>query len=223
MFSGRSLALRRGGSPRQKPFDSYMKHFTSRILFCVLILSCATVSLFAQRQTPGRSSIELYGSAIHGYGGGIALSNYGFNGRTVLGLDVFQRELGILVPANEGSDEMFFRKPSYEAMFTGGYLWRVLSNRSRSIILSAGICVGLGVRYCSEMSYFRDNYDGFGDVATVGFVCAFYPDVQVEFFPAQNMCGFVSFRPRLYAWDHLGAPYTSWFAPLASVGLKYYL
>lgn len=235
MFSGRSLALRRGGSPRQKPFDSYMKHFTSRILFCFLILLCASVSSFAQRQTPGRSSVELYGSAIHGYGGGIALSNYGFNGRTVFGLDVFCDHLAYYTPEIYSKDDEMvqpridYSYPSTQVLGTIGYLWRIYSNRSRSVVFSGGISVGLGVRYSPSMSGRSKTYDDYGNpsmsssYSSVGFLCAFIPELQMEAFPARNISMFASFRPRVLPWDVLGSSYMSWFAPVASVGLKYYL
>lgn len=209
-----------------------MKKFSTRllVLICVLcVVSC--FESYAQRQTAGRSSIEAYGSLIGGYGGGAAWSNYGFNGRTYFGLDIFNRNLGFYTDEILDKDgglvepRMDYSIPSWEALFTMGYMWRLVANRSRSVILSAGGGIGAGVRYCPGLGDFEwgdgnGNYTSYG---TVGFLFVISPDIQIEVFPASNLSAFLSLRPKVCPWDTLGKGYVGWFAPQASVGLKYYL
>ena len=223
-------------APHQKPFYCNMNKFFVKVLVCIGVFAAAfSVDSYAQRQTAGRSSMELYGSGITGWGGGFAWSNYGFNGRTYFGIDVFSKRLGYYTPDIYNQDgELIeprhtdFIVPSYEVLATMGYLWRIASNRSRSFIFSGGIGIGAGVRY-SPVLHGQHPYDnnGKGELTTyypsIGFLFSVTPELQMEMFPANNVSAFVSLRPRVFPWDTLGKLWTSWFSPQVCLGLKYYL
>ena len=212
-----------------------MNKFFVKVLVCIGVFAAAfSVDSYAQRQTAGRSSMELYGSGITGWGGGFAWSNYGFNGRTYFGIDVFSKRLGYYTPDIYTKDgDMVqprnddFITPSYEVLATMGYLWRIASNRSRSFIFSGGIGIGAGVRYSPALGRYHvyDEYGELPDVyyASVGFLFSVTPELQMEMFPANNVSAFVSLRPRVFPWDTLGKWWTSWFSPQVCLGLKYYL
>ena len=212
-----------------------MNKFFVKVLVCIGVFAAAfSVDSYAQRQTAGRSSMELYGSGITGWGGGFAWSNYGFNGRTYFGIDVFSKRLGYYTPDIYTKDgDMVqprnddFITPSYEVLATMGYLWRIASNRSRSFIFSGGIGIGAGVRYSPALGSYHvyDEYGELPDVyyASVGFLFSVTPELQMEMFPANNVSAFVSLRPRVFPWDTLGKWWTSWFSPQVCLGLKYYL
>ena len=222
-------------APHQKPFYCNMNKFFVKVLVCIGVFAVAfSVDSNAQRQTAGRSSMELYGSGITGWGGGFAWSNYGFNGRTYFGIDVFSKRLGYYTPDIYTKDgDMVqprnddFITPSYEVLATMGYLWRIASNRSRSFIFSGGIGIGAGVRYSPALGSYHvyDEYGELPDVyyTSVGFLFSVTPELQMEMFPANNVSAIVSMRPRVFPWDTLGKWWTSWFSPQVVLGLKYYL
>lgn len=191
----------------------------------------------AQRQTPGRPSIELYatgGASPVGpfgpTGGGATWNMHHHLGHLTAGLDVliapvryveeaiFADDGTMLAPENVNE---FF---SYDVRAGGGYMVRLLSTRSRSVIFSAGGLAYIGVRYCPDLSQFTISSGSKAGqkVGQVGFLMDLVPEAQLEVFVSNNMSLYGSFRPRIEIVNTLAGK-GDWIRMYAGLGVKYYL
>ena len=205
----------------------------SKIL-CGLLLSASLFLLGspradAQRQTPGRPSLDMYGSfGSTGFipaGGGLVWCNYDFGGRTAIGIDVYRAPHSFTEAPIYSGKEMVAPEIHHEFMSTDvtatvGYLLRVAAPRSRAVILSAGGHLLLGVKYAPEMGGFVK--DSMRNYAQAGFLIGIAPEVQLEVFVSRNVSLYGSARPRVRVYSALGG-HDDWFRMSGAAGLKIYL
>lgn len=219
------------GPPMIKKPLSVMRAFSSFTLrlLTVAVLVSLPVASRAQRQTPGRPSLDGYVSFGPGFGvagGGFYWCNYDFVGRTHFGLDIFREAHGFTEEAIYSSDQtMVAPESDYEFMATDvcgsvGYLYRLLAPRSRVIVLSAGGHLLFGAKAAPEMSNFKKSTTA--NYSAVGFFMGAVPEVQLELFPFRNVSLYVSARPRLRLFSSLGGR-SDWFVFSSSFGAKVYL
>lgn len=206
------------------------------ILFAGVLFS--SQPCYAQRQTPGRGSVDgtffmdLTGG-VRPTGGRLTYSSYGFNHHLSFGLDVLYRpnqytEPDVYDPANPTMVVLpgeVHQLPSYEIVALAGYKYRFWNTRNRSFILSAGAYIGLGIQYCREMAQYVkeqdvDNVKNFGEA---GFVAQMVPEVTFEWFPLNNVSLFASFDPKVYFVNALGGDKRPWIRLFLGFGTKYYL
>lgn len=206
---------------------------TVRIISLLAVLCMAAAPVRAQRQTPGRPSMDGYvtlANTQRGFGlagGGFAWCNYDYGGRTSLGVDVF---LDIQTLSEEAVydsyGELVFPEEnytfgSYDVCAAGGYFFRLLAPRSRVFILSAGGTLLVGAKYCKPVSgFYKDGGDK--KYSPVGFLLGMVPEVQAELFPFRNVSLYVAARPRVEFLCGLGG-HSEWFKMSYAGGLKIYL
>ena len=210
------------------------------ILVFAAALSCTCA--FAQRQTPGRFSVEAYGSVGKGFnplsleyqeifafnGGGLNLSYYDYSGRMVYGVDAFMQPHCLVEEAiedNSGNliapeETHYMQAVNYSA--SAGYLYRLWGLRSRALTLSAGASLLVGASVCEDLSLYHKSARVSEMNAPVGFYLAAVPEVQLECFPFRNLSVYASFRPRMRFVDTLAGK-SDWLLLSGSFGLKVYL
>lgn len=202
-----------------------LKFFCSLLAFALLSVTFC----HAQRQTPGRPSLDLYASfgtaSAVPAGGGFFWCNYDYSGRTCLGLDVFREWHGYTEPAIITGGKEVAPEENYEFVSTDicasvGYMFRVLAPRSRFFILSAGGHALVGIKYLPDMSSFMKSDDK--AYSSVGFYLGVVPEVQMELFPFRNVSLYGSVRPRARAISSMGGR-DRWFNLSFAGGVKIYL
>ena len=205
--------------------------FLRGLLLCGFLLSFSLEGM-CQRQTSGRPSFDGYvnfgfgnGTPFRIAGGGVSWCNYDFMGRTALGLDVFTEPLYYTEPAVITNGEVVAPEIPWSFMATDicgsvGYMFRLLSPRNRSVILSAGAHLLLGAKYCPEMAGFKKS--GEKNYSQVGFFLGLVPDVQLEVFPFRNVSLYAGFRPRARLVSGIGGS-DKWLTLSATAGFKVYL
>lgn len=195
------------------------------VLFAVL----APLYVFAQRQTQGHISAELYGgmgpsikqytSGIPGideekvrfpsFNGGAAICFYDYSGRIVVGLDFFSHAQGYRESAIYSRPDLDLISPefchAYQAQVYSvyaGYMYRLWATRPRNFILSAGGYLDIGLSVCEDLGRHISPDTNYAE-STSGFFLGLIPDVQMEFFPLSSASVFLSFRPHLRIVDLL--------------------
>ena len=207
-----------------------VKHF---LFGAALLLVCFGAS--AQRQTPGRPSVEAYGSlavsnpAYMG-GGGAFWCNHYFNGHTLFGLDYLREHHGFYRDAVYAKDgETMVEAPIADRFWSNdicgsiGYMFRIWAPRSRVVVFSAGGSLLAGIRYAPEMEAYPVEVGGDKMFSPVGFYMGLVPEVQFEVFPFRNVSLYLSARPRARIYCSLGGKDDGWFLFTSAFGLKLYL
>lgn len=206
-----------------------MRRNCFKFILALAVVFCCLPS-HAQRQTPGRPSLDAYvtlgwpGTNYFGVrGGGFAWRNYSFIGCTSLGLDFS------LLPA----DYHFTHEPIYDKDGTEiapygeedyhytaidltaaeGYYLRLLSTRNRALIVSLGATLHEGIRICPDAKYI--------EMPMTGFVLSGEPELLIEFFPFNSVSFFVSAKARMTMVNTLKVG--NWFRYGFGTGLKVYL
>jgi len=211
---------------------------TIAFIISAFFMAVSSFPSFAQRQTYGRTSVEAYGSfgEIHangymGYflpaGGGFNVSKYDYNWRWVLGADVlcsphdYNEEAIYDKEGNLIAKSQYHILESTEICGAAGFLYRVWATRSRSLCVSAGASLLLGIKAVPEMGKFYNPLTG-DYCKTVGFFLAGMPEIQVEYFPFTNISFFGSLRPRMRMVEVLPGK-SGWFRMNMAFGAKIYL
>lgn len=194
-------------------------------IFLLVLCFCAGVLCRAQRQTPGRPSIDAtftfdpIGKGV--YGGSVMWSNYQYLGHTSLGLEAMSHPYYYTLPEvvlEDGTvvaEEERLTLRCVDVTAGGGYFIRIVGTRSRSVILSAGINGFIGVRHCSGLSEYTKK--------KTGLLMYLVPELQLEVFPFSNVSLFVSVRPRMEVLNVVIAGAYPWFNLNFGAGLKVYL
>ncbi len=209
-----------------------MRVIRTVLFFVLLCLACVAAS--AQRQTPGRPSLDGYvsfGNTAKGFGvagGGVAWCNYDYAGRTSIGVDVLlDRHRYVEKAVYDKSGELVYPEEthlfgSYDVCAAGGYFIRLLAPRSRSVILSAGGTLLAGVKYCKPMASFYKDDSGDKAYSSVGFLLCIVPEAQLEVFLLRSASLYASVRPRAEVVNGLGGK-SDWFKMTYAAGVKVYL
>lgn len=203
--------------------------FRPGLLTAVGLLFLSILPGLAQRQTPGRPSLDGYVTLNQKFspaGGGFFWCNYDFRGRTHLGLDVFREGHSFHEDAVMNNGVEVAPAVDYSFMATDvnasiGYLFRLLAPRSRTVILSAGGHLLGGVKYVPEMSGFTKSNGK--NYAQVGAYIGIVPELQFEVFPFRNVSIYISARPRLRILSTIGGKDAGWFLMSESAGFKVYM
>lgn len=210
------------------------KNLSRSVALCAGLLLSVLLSAPArcQRQTSGRPSFDAYVNfAFDGgfrvAGGGALWCNYDYLGRTTLGLDVFSEGHSFTEEAVVSNGELVAPEILHEFVATDvcadvGYLFRLLSPRSRAVILSAGGHMLVGAKYAPEMSGFYKDGGSEKRYSQVGFFLGLVPEMQLEVFPFRNVSVYVSARPRVRLFSGLGGS-DGWLALSGAAGFKVYL
>lgn len=216
------------------------KSFVLKVILAVSAALFSSVVLNAQRQTPGRPSLEgqvLFGErmdyrGVAVNGGTVTWNNYQYLSHTSFGVEFFMHPYDFVeseIYDSEGNiiaPEVTHTFRAYDITAGAGYFVRLLASRNRAFIFSVGISGYTGVRYCKDLSQFvkKANSVRASDsefYKPVGYVLNVIPEAQMELFPFSNVCLFVSARPRLQVVDGLAGKY-DWFHFAWGSGLKIY-
>ena len=212
-----------------------------KVFFSLLVVLIAVTGAYAQRQTPGRFSLEAYGGIGKGVipdspeipvfigmnNAGIALSYYDYSGRMVYGLDAFMQPhtfVDVAIYDREGNEiapEESHAMTSVNYCVSAGYLYRLWGLRSRTLTLSVGGSLFIGASVCEQIASYYKEPTSSDFNSPVGFYMALAPEVQLECFPFRNMSLFASFKPRMRFLDTLAGK-SDWLLANGTFGLKYY-
>lgn len=225
-----------------------MRNNICTIMLAAVLLAASSVTASAQRQTPGRCSVDL--SVRPGFnqvGGSVGWTRWGYDAALLLGVNVFSSNEPFTYHGYEKSGNAIVEKQgtyldfdmSCTDILAGiGGLYRIVSTRSRSLILSAGGTVDFGVRtygaflkapdYPTAVEGSEDWTipDGLNKTAkdlTAGgttFVYGLSPVVQLEFFPFKSVSLCLKGIPRV---QFLNAYGEGRFYPDLSLGVNIYL
>lgn len=210
-----------------------MKHFLFSFLAAVFMLS-GGFHASAQRHTPGRPSVGVYGTFSEvrndrfGFTcGGVNWSQYRYLTYSTYGVDVSSLPLRVTTSGNYEFGENTHEHIAYDITGGAGYFVRLYSPRSRVVILSAGVGGYTGIRLCDALSgYTGEMIDpdkgSSKSLGTVGYVLNAVPEVIFEVFPTGNLSVMVSGKARMTLVDTSHGR-ADWFQPYLAVGLKYYL
>ena len=217
------------------------KFLVSKFVFAAIVFAACFVSANAQRQTPGRPSIEgqvLFGEGLDGKkvavsGGTITWNNYQYLFHTSFGAEVFFHPYKFIEEAvydRDGNEIAPAVEHVYRAFdITGGagYFIRALASRNRAFILSIGANLYTGVMYCNEISQFTKPQKATGAdpeyYNPTGYLLHLVPEAQMEVFPFSNVSIYVSARPRITLVNGLvGHSDNGWFHFSWGSGLKFY-
>ena len=213
-----------------------------RVLAICIAAACFALSVdcFAQRQTPGRPSINasaVFGKGFDGKmvginGGIISWSNYQYRTHLTYSLEFNTHPFEIYSPAvfadlngqevlisPEVNDEL----RCFDLSAGGGYFLRLLGTRNRVFVISGGLSCFVGLRNCEALKeYEYEGKDGkYKNYPGNGLIIYFVPEIQMEVFPFRNVSIFASARPHLEVLSTI-AKYP-WFTFNWGVGLKFYL
>lgn len=209
-----------------------------KLLFVVAVTLAAT-SMYAQRQTPGRSGINgtfLLGpgfeSPVAPIGGVLSWCNYQYSGHTALSVEVLTHPYYIDLDAVVSSTGMEVAPAErmthrcYDLSVGAGYFFRLAATRSRSLIVSAGISGFVGLRHCNEIGTYAKGTSEDGKTEyhkPNGLILNFVPELQLEFFPFDSVSLFVTARPRAEALNVIIGGTYPWFTFNWGGGVKVYL
>lgn len=180
-------------------------------LFLLCVMECN-----AQRHVPGQHVISADGFAWSQYGGSLSWGRCGYYGRTVFGA-TFLTGPGeaYTVPAtNTEPETIYYGILSRDWYASGGYLFRVVSNRSRSVNLMLGGTVDLGARV-------HVVPDGSKGIPKAKFIYGLSPVVELEYFPDRSMALNIHVRPRFQLYGH--KVFEKVFYPEIGVGCSFYI
>ena len=189
----------------------------ARVLIVFAGLMLLSFSAFAQRQTPGRPSVEGwagFGPVAGRFlpaGGTLTWNKHDYVGRMSFGLDVDRVGMDVTTELT-GEDGVTVTGTAscgaWQVQALGGYMARLFATRSRSVILSGGGYLCTGVKYVP-------------DIERAGYILGLVPELQGEVFLGYSVSLFASFRPKFIVVDTIkGRP---WFQSRVGVGVKFYL
>ena len=207
-------------------------------VFVALSLSALFWSLpaSAQRQTPGRPSIEA--SAVVGptYGKPYPVSVTGANFTFRQYLRVSNWSVGVdylmnpyyqfVIPAEYLDDVIVVPEKDYPFLvhdinFLAGYTVRLWAPRSRVVALSLGASISLGARIAPGLDKCQDYKKTYPMEGIAGFIFGMIPEFQFEVFPFRNASFFAAARPRIQFLSTLKGE-CNWFCMTGAFGMRYY-
>lgn len=219
-----------------------MKSFVRLFFVALVVTALGSVEVSAQRQTPGRPSIDVYMNAgpiserpFFPAGGGINYVRYGYLTRFTGGLDVSLSPLSFIQHqdavldrdgnelAPEENNPYSFN--SYDVLAGVGYHIRIYGTRNRVFILSAGGNFYLGARICEQLKSFTNPNKDDKQYPSVGYLMSIVPEFQAEVFPFRSVSLYLAFRPKMDILDVLSLQdyvKVNWFRPCAAFGTKIY-
>lgn len=187
------------------------------IIFLFLAsISALTFDAKAQRLVPGQHVISAELSAWEQYGLSLSWGKCGFNGRSLFGLSFLNGWDREACQAMNDKDETTgkFDLLSRDLYASGGYLFRIAGNRSRSFNFWGGGTLDAGIRI-------HDLYSGVQDIPGVKFIFGISPHLQLEYFPDKNISLNLNIRPRVQLYGH--KVFEKVFYPEVSVGCAFYI
>lgn len=221
-----------------------MKSFVRLFFVALVVAALSSVEVSAQRQTPGRPSIDVYmnagsisGRPFFPAGGGINYVRYGYLTRFTGGLDVSLSPLSFTEHVNaiykkDNPDELVapeenipYSFNAYDVLAGVGYHIRIYGTRNRVFILSAGGNFYLGARICEQLKSFTNPNKDNKQYPSVGYLMSIVPEIQAEVFPFRSVSLYLAFRPKMDILDVLSLQdyvKVNWFRPCAAFGTKIY-
>lgn len=145
----------------------------------------------AQRQAVGRSAVMA--GFTDGIGGGVRLDKFYIEGSQVTGLQYLHRPFMV---SEDGTDD--YEVDAHEFTLEMGFIRRLLSTRSRSVVFSAGTCLDLGASYALSLPMGGGVYDDH-----YGILVEAVPEADLEIFPFRNVSLVASAKARLYLFDSM--------------------
>lgn len=193
-----------------------MKRRVFIVAMSALILFCLSGSeSHAQRHISGQHVVSVDAFAWKQYGGGISWGMYGLYGRSLFGVSFLTGPSEpYTVPATKTAEEATYDVLSRDWFASGGYLFRIVGNRSRSLNLLLGGTVDLGARV-------HVVPEGSAGVPKAKFIYGVSPVIQMEYFPDTNIALNLHFRPRFQLYGH--KVFERVFYPEFGIGCSFYI
>lgn len=182
----------------------------------------------AQRHIIGQHVVSVDGMFYHQFGGGISWGRCDRLGRTVYGANFYsgppepytvtvERKVETDQGVKEYDEDVTYDVVSYDIYASGGYVFRVLSSRSRSLSLWVGGTIDTGARvHGSDL-----HGEGSDQIPTVKHIFGVTPRVELEYFPHRSFALTLHVRPRLQFYSHNVSE--KFFYPEFGVGCSFYI
>ena len=192
-------------------------------LAALFIIGLSGTECKAQRHVPGQHVINADFSTWKQFGGGLSWGKCGFYGNSEFGVNYAT----VGLPEECGfKKKIKDERKTYEAKcndwyVSGGYLFRVASNRSRSVNLLLGGTVDAGARVY-DGRYSIEVPEGEDAIMTnrVKFIYGLSPMAKFEYFPNRSVALTVHFRPRFQLY---GGAFDRVFYPQFGFGCSFYI
>jgi hypothetical protein len=181
----------------------------------VLLLAASASDCFAQRHVAGQHVISAEAYGWDRYGGNLSWGRCSHIGQTYFGLTFMTGSPeACRVPATKEQEAASFDVYSKDWYASGGYLFRVVSNRARSVNLLLGGTVDMGVRV--HALPIPDSR-----MPRVKFIYGLSPIVKFEYFPDKSFALNIQARPRLQFYGH--SIFERVFYPEFGIGCSFYI
>ena len=193
-----------------------MKNRITLTVAGILILLAASASdCLAQRHVAGQHVISAEGYAWERYGGFLSWGRCSHIGQTLFGVTFLtgpQEPTRALATKDE--PEVSYELFNKDWYASGGYLFRVVSNRSRSVNLLLGGTLDIGARvYALPIPDPR--------LPRVKFIYGVSPIIKFEYFPDRSFALNIQARPRLQLYGH--SVFDQVFYPEIGIGCSFYI
>ena len=194
-------------------------------------LAFSTQGAHAQRVLEGQSVVNVQFSPAAQAGVTAGWSICDQLGQTSLTVSYLTDDVGKFLSAEEMAQVKDGGRRAYDIFASGGYFFRIVSTRSRSVMLYGGGTLDLGYRgYDFELWNQKETIDDEGYLIldrtedrpylSGHFIYGFSPEIGVQAFPARKVAVSLFARPRMRFNRKGGEP---WFVPAFGVGLHFYI
>ena len=208
-----------------------LRKFSAVFVLSAAILVLHSSDVFAQRVLDGQSVVNVQGSLASQTGLSIGWSKCDYLGQFVISANYLTDNAEKYLTEEEIMQAGDKSLRPYDLFASGGYMFRIVSTRSRSVMLYGGITLDLGYRgYDFKLYEQKENVDddGFRTMETVSedpylkghFIYGFSPEIGVQFFPLKKTAVSLFVKPRI-RFNRMGNE--PWFVPSAGLGVHFYI
>lgn len=184
------------------------------IIITSAVFFFSSFQAYAQRHIAGQNVVTLDTYVLKQHGVGLSWGRCFFSGQSVFGASFLSgKEEPCKVPVGEEEELISYTAKSRDWIASGGYLFRIIGDRSHSLNLMLGGTVDIGARTYEVPS------EGIL-IPEANFIYGVSPIIKGEYFPKGCLSINLQFRPRLQLYGHNMSEKV--FYPEFGIGCSYY-